>query len=479
MIPVTESEYVLVSAAYHGQDGAYGLDPADLAHPALRLVYVEACRLAALGEAIDAVRLAHVLPPVVAQQPRTAWLTRAVLDAPAAADLGPHIDRIRSHAARRRIADAAARTAAEASTLDLDDVPAWARAAGDRIADLGAAASTQTRAIPLVTGEALAAVVPDVPWLVPALQLAPGRPIILGAYGGAGKTWVACDIALAIASGSRRALDAVDVARSGHVVHLNWEMPTDALRLRYQRLARGRGVDISTADLGIANRAELAGFELASSDARRRLVDTVSGAALLVVDSLRAALPGVDENGSEVRRYLDLLLEVSEVTGVCALVIHHEGKPPSTGETRSAQHRLRGSSGINDAADTTWHVEPAEVGWRLRQGKVSRGRAADPIGVELVDTPDGGVRFTWVPEAQARAARSGGHTGRVEAEARDAILLALGTHAVLSTAAITDGTRHGIAGAPSTRKRALRALAADGFVSSSPGERGATMWRLV
>jgi hypothetical protein len=65
-----------------------------------------------------------------------------------------------------------------------------------------------------------------------------------------------------------------------------------------------------------------------------------------IIDSLRASTPGIDENDSQIRECLDVLLRVSERTGCAFIVIHHAGKG---GKDKDARERNRGSSAIFDA----------------------------------------------------------------------------------------------------------------------------------
>lgn len=246
-------------------------------------------------------------------------------------------------------------------------------------------AAASPLAIVGLRGAALAAPQPPIAWLVRGAHLAPGRPTLLSAFGGSGKTFLAMDIALAVATGGATCLAGLHVQRWGRVVHVNGEMSEREIIRRYQRLAWSRGCDLATAQLEVASRAQLGAWALTSPDARARLLATCTGAVLCVVDSFRALTAGVEENSSDVRRYLDLLLEVSDLTGCAFLVIHHEGKPASDGGTRDAVHRIRGSGAIVDACDTTWHVSTRDGVMRLEQGKVSSGERCPDRRIRLVD----------------------------------------------------------------------------------------------
>lgn len=289
---------------------------------------------------------------------------------------------------------------------------------------------------------AISVPLPEVPWVCRDLHLAPGRPSLLTASAGAGKTWIAVDLAIAVASGGqiRRTLDSVDVQRFGRVIHLNFDFSAASTRRRYQRVAAGhrlseRGI---VPDLRLWNRAELAGIDLVSSKAREFLRRELDGAALCVIDAMTGALPGVDLNDGRVRQYLDLMLEASDATGATFLLIHHDRKGQTgqfAGQDVPRQEKASGSAQIAAGCDVTLHVERAGPCWRVAAGKVSEGKPLEGgYLVELVDQwgseapaegrQSPGVAFVGVSEqeAAARAQRvdSAGAEGRIEsALARD------------------------------------------------------------
>ena len=67
----------------------------------------------------------------------------------------------------------------------------------------------------------------------------------------------------------------------------------------------------------------------------------------MLLDALRGATPGEDENDSKIRACLDILARVSEKTGATFAVDHHAGKPKDNHS--DPRMVLRGSSSIFDA----------------------------------------------------------------------------------------------------------------------------------
>tara|TARA_R110000868_G_scaffold93573_4_gene258798 strand:+ start:552 stop:1184 length:633 start_codon:yes stop_codon:yes gene_type:complete len=196
----------------------------------------------------------------------------------------------------------------------------------------------------------------------------------------------------------------------------------------------------------------------------RDLSAVLDGCAMALFDSFRAAIPGVDENSSEVRRYLDVLLEVTERTGCVMLVIHHLGKSSADPrQQRDPVQMLRGSSGINDALDTSWAVIAGAQSLRVTQGKVSRGAKQADLSVRIVDQDDGGLTVEYLPPEQLEQMIS--QTSE-EARCELSILEALRRHGAQSLTAIEDGTKMGIVGGRNLRRRCVAQMTADGIVLS-------------
>lgn len=187
---------------------------------------------------------------------------------------------------------------------------------------------------------------PPVPWLVQKLDICPGAPTLLAGYGFSGKTMAAQSLALTVAGGGRVWGD-FHCSRRGRVVHLDYEQGYRITAERYQRLAVGAGLDADALE-GSLDVAPLPSQKLDSPNAFDALLRVADGAALVIVDSLRASAPTLDENSSEIRSVLDMLTLVSERTGAVALVIHHARKPSGDHEG-GARMAIRGSSGIYDA----------------------------------------------------------------------------------------------------------------------------------
>lgn len=234
----------------------------------------------------------------------------------------------------------------------------------------------------------LAEPLPPVPWLCEPLRLAPGAITLVAGYGYSRKTMAMQSLALSVAL--NKPVWGVYSCRGGRVVHLDYEQGRRLTTERYQRLARGLEKEIGQVEDGVLRVACLPRVYLETQAEIDSLAPIVDGAALVIVDSLRAAFPHADENSSEVRSYLDALSHLSERTGACVIVIHHARKPnPGNGGT--ATHAIRGSSALFDACQSVYVFEgekdtPTKV---HHQKDRVRGSTVEEFGLTSVDLPGG------------------------------------------------------------------------------------------
>lgn len=175
------------------------------------------------------------------------------------------------------------------------------------------------------------------------------------------------------------------------VVHLDYEQGEYATRLRYHRLARGLGIQDPFGELEDRLRVVcMPQMYLTSDGMEDWLSDMCDGAGLCVIDSLRAACPGVDENDSVIRSYLDILTRVSQRTGCAFVVIHHAGKG---GKEKDRREVARGSSGIFDACGTVMVLQSKDLGdpVSVRVAKTAAeasGASDDEFAIVVEDVPD-------------------------------------------------------------------------------------------
>jgi hypothetical protein len=245
--------------------------------------------------------------------------------------------------------------------------------------------------------------IPPHRFLVPGIKLAPGYPTMIAGTFFSAKTMAAQSMVVSLVSG-RPVWGTFSVPKRLRVAHWDYEQGALLTRERYQRLAFGHGVDLREHIERDAIRLLTVPPRLNEAGAEDRIVRAVDGLDFVLVDSLRAATPGTDENSSNARESVDLLGRVSERTGVTWLVVHHAGKPAPE---RATKFSARGSSGISDAAQSLFVFE----GTKGEPVKVSHekerltGITCDTFGLRVVDVegpsgPRHGVRVEHVDGAE-------------------------------------------------------------------------------
>ncbi len=209
------------------------------------------------------------------------------------------------------------------------------------------------------------------PWIAEDLQLGPGRPCGLWGYGGSGKSWIAQALGVSVAAGVKF-LDRFPV-RQGRVAHISYELGMRAIAKRYRRLANGLLIEPSQIEDRLVALVHPSVY-LNSQHAEAWLRHELMGIDFCIIDSLRRALPGADENDSAISNYLDVLSRISDSMGITFLVIHHSGKQAiARSDTQARTHSSgqkeergagRGSSAIEDASGSVWKIEGGHNGPR-------------------------------------------------------------------------------------------------------------------
>ena len=179
-------------------------------------------------------------------------------------------------------------------------------------------------------------------WLVEhLLSLGAG---VLGGAPKRGKTWLGCELALAVATGSP-ALGRFAVKRRGDVIFFGAEDDQAALRARFDAIARARSLDLAAASLFLLDVAQLR-LDERGCVARLRATIASRRPRLLVLDPF-VRLARVNENDAgEVSAVLGELRAIQRELGTTILLAHHTRKSPSGHKG----YQLRGSGDF-----AAWH----------------------------------------------------------------------------------------------------------------------------
>lgn len=236
---------------------------------------------------------------------------------------------------------------------------------------------------------------PPYPWLVKGIHLAPGRVTLLNGYADVGKTVIAMTVALSVAA-AVPLWGVFEPTRTGKVLHLNGELGSYIARERYQRLARGSGVDVAelakSGNLVLSNYPEA---RLDDEDFEDKLASICDGFALVVMDSLRAFSGSLDENKKEIGVALFKLARVSHRTGATILVLHHNRKT-SKDSVGGAKESISGSGSILGGAECAFVMTSTDKGGPIlvQHERSPTGRPLDDFGLCIEDiAKDGDPRW--------------------------------------------------------------------------------------
>lgn len=215
---------------------------------------------------------------------------------------------------------------------------------------------------------------PPATWIIDDVLPREELAMLFGASG-AGKSFVALDMALAIARGIPwRDKDTVQ----GNVCWIAAEAE-GSLRNRFRAYAKKQELELNA-----VQNFHVVGAGVNLSD--RDLVDTLAAAAapyrpaLVVIDTLAAASGGANENsGEDMGRVLDCCRLIHYQTGATVLLIHHIGKDEDKG--------ARGWSGLKAAVHAELYVSRELNGRALTITKMRDGEegASFPFQLTPVD----------------------------------------------------------------------------------------------
>lgn len=242
-------------------------------------------------------------------------------------------------------------------------------------------------------------------WLVASLWARAG----VGILGGAPKcckSWLALEMAIAVASGAP-CLGVFDVGDVGPALLYMAEDAAPVVKMRLSGICRHRGLDLASLPIHLITAPAL---RLDRSHDQARLLDAVAKYAprLLVLDPF-VRCHRIDENDAgQVSALLGYLRELQRAHDVAVVVVHHARKNGAAGQPGQS---LRGSGDFFAWADSLLYL-------RRHRGKLlltveHRGaKAPEPITLDLVGEDD--VRL------EVATTTTDGDDGAANGGARDA-----------------------------------------------------------
>lgn len=221
------------------------------------------------------------------------------------------------------------------------------------------------------------------PWLIEQLWSA-NAVGILGGMPKSLKTWMALEMAVAVASGSS-CLGEFAVPAAGPVMLYAAEEGPAALRGRLESLVHHRGLHLSEVDVRVITEDSL---RLDRTGDQERLQDTLElhRPLLLILDPL-VRLHAIDENAAgEIAALLGYLRLLQRKTGTAIALVHHSRKNLSA--NGGAGYSLRGSSDLYAWVDSFLYLR-RHHGQVLLSAEHRSASGAGPLALELAHAEAG------------------------------------------------------------------------------------------
>jgi len=244
----------------------------------------------------------------------------------------------------------------------------------------GEGCARRAQPLPVVRAADLECPVHKQSWLIERLWTHQAVGII-GGSPKSGKTWLALEMAVSVASGSP-CLDTFAVLSPGPVLLYAAEDTAADLRIRVETLARLHKVDFDRLDVHMITVDSL---RLDRAEHQDRLESTllVYKPAMLILDPL-VRVHGIDENiAGQVSMLLGYLRSLQRKTGAAIALIHHVRK--STSPTSAAGYSLRGSGDLYAWLDSFLYLRMHQ-GQRTLSAEHRSAPAFGPVALELAQS---------------------------------------------------------------------------------------------
>ncbi len=218
-------------------------------------------------------------------------------------------------------------------------------------------------------------------WLIESLWARAGVGILGGAPKSC-KSWLALEMAVAVASGAP-CLGAFGVEDAGPVLVYMAEDAAPVIKARLFGICRHRGLDLGALPVHVITASALR-LDRARDQARLRAAVATYAPRLLVLDPF-VRLHRIDENDAgQVSALLGYLREMQRAHDVAVVVVHHARKNGAAGQPGQS---LRGSGDFFAWADSLLYTR-RHRGQLLLAVEHRAAPAPDPIGLALVDDGD-------------------------------------------------------------------------------------------
>jgi hypothetical protein len=217
------------------------------------------------------------------------------------------------------------------------------------------------------------------PWLIDQLWTAQAVGII-GGSPKSYKTWMALELAVAVASGSA-CLARFAVPLAGPVLLYAAEDSEAALRLRLESLARHHALDLASVNIRVITTDSLR-LDRKADQERLEATLLLHRPALLILDPL-VRLHAIDENAAgEIAALLGDLRLLQRKTGSAIALVHHAKK--NVAANGGAGYSLRGSSDLYAWVDSFLYLR-RHHGQLMLSAEHRSASGIGPLALELAN----------------------------------------------------------------------------------------------
>ena len=238
------------------------------------------------------------------------------------------------------------------------------------------------------------------PWLIDQLWTAQAVGII-GGSPKSYKTWMALEMAVAVASGSA-CLQTFAVSSPGPVLLYAAEDSESALRLRLESLAQHHRLQLAYLDIRVIT-ADSLRLDRTADQQRLDATLMLHRPVLLILDPL-VRLHAIDENAAgEIAALLGYLRVLQRKTGSAIALVHHAKK--SVSAHGGAGYSLRGSSDLYAWVDSFLYLR-RNHGQLMLSAEHRSASGTGPLALELANAESGPyLRLASAPNAPEVAPR--------------------------------------------------------------------------
>jgi RecA-family ATPase len=190
-----------------------------------------------------------------------------------------------------------------------------------------------------------AKVLPDAPWLIERILPARALTILTGPAKEAKKSWLAFDLAVAVATG--RHIGGLKAVTSGKVLYMYMEDIEKDIAARHEQLAAGEGFTIE--ELENIHIVHGQAFNLTDKDQARWLQAMVRTHHynLIVLDTFGRVYFGKENESDEMNKAINIMMSVCYL-GCAVMLVHHikKGHSAHSGGRPMPNEDVRGSSAL-------------------------------------------------------------------------------------------------------------------------------------